>query len=277
MSINPNNPSIEDVRKIYEEMEDRGMIDDSSKEILVTNLHEGVALACIGGMAEKLGTEDPLVLVLVVDASGSMGSHESEVIRGLKFARDQLIDAQNQFGVEIIIAVVVFNTQARILLPFSLVDQVTDVQLEGYATGGYTALNDATYTALAALTAQGFLLFKEKVRGGRRFVVVLTDGGENSSTLKDEGQIAKLMGDLRKRKVNTFAFIGYGSDMYYRQQARDMGFLDHNVRVMGDFIDAIELVTSSMQAQSQKASVGRNMGGQASVASGDPTVDNFFV
>lgn len=99
---------------------------------------------------------------------------------------------------------------------FHLIDQQNVIQAEAidrvsYQPGGMTALHDAIGESIMSVNARfGHLIDNDEMSV---VVVVLTDGGENSSRRFDGMQIARMMAELDKTDKWSFTILGADFDI----------------------------------------------------------------
>ena len=134
------------------------------------------------------GEDAPVTAGIVIDNSASMGPKREEVIAAaLAFARAS--NSKDQMFV------VHFNQHARFALPDSKPFTGTITELEtaisGFDLGGTTALYDAILLAQSQ--------FKRAVYG-RKILLVITDGGDNSS----KASLAEVLDALVKSEAVVF-------------------------------------------------------------------------
>jgi len=108
----------------------------------------------------------PIYVVLVLDASGSMGGVASDLQKAAKQALTNTPD-NSQF------AVVQFDEEIKLLQDFTSNISAVTFAIEQYkvSPGKGTCLYDATYTAIETL---------QKAQAGRRSVIVFTDGKDEN-------------------------------------------------------------------------------------------------
>ena len=254
---------------LFERMKAKGQLQPSSQQLIVANLNATNAVVVKGSESVNLGTEDPIVLLLVLDNTGSVIPQRSAVQEGL---RKLIIMGKKIFkkqGTEVLLGVILFGATGEItpLIPFTLVDKIDPKVIDNYnPKADATALLDGTFAGVIGSAGYGFSLHEDGIRGGKRIMVVLTDGGENethpqSAIDKKCAEIAMIMNDLRRPKQNVFGLIGVGPDSDFRPIGRKMGFKDANIvsisRSAGGFAAALELVSSSMELHSVAQSTGQ--------------------
>lgn len=127
----------------------------------------------------------PISVTVVLDTSGSMGNKIEEARRAaIEFFRTS--NPQDEF------AVVTFADQPRLLASFT--DSLEDIEsiLRPIQPGGYTALWDAMYVGLREMRT---------ARYGKKALLVISDGGDNSSRYTQ----AEIKSVLREADVQVYA------------------------------------------------------------------------
>lgn len=253
-------------RSLYDQMKANGLLEDSSHQLIVANLDASVVPMVNSAEAIDLDTEDPIIMLLVLDKSISMASETSNVQQGLRNLVEMGKRLYQKHGTEIILGVITFGVAGNIqpLIPFTKVDDIDPQWISKYdpADNG-TALLDGTFFGLAGMGGFGYSLWGEGVRGGKRIFVVLTDGGENDSRKADEAAVSQLMTDLRIPKQTSFGLIGAGPTSWYEPIGVRMGFKRQNIITVqagpGSFARAFEIVSNSMELHSVAQSTGQTV------------------
>jgi Ca-activated chloride channel family protein len=144
------------------------------KNRLVTNLVESDFHVYEDGVLQEIsffsrGTDSPVDVFLLVDASGSMDMERK--VANARTAAMQLIHSLDPVDR---VAVYGFDKDVFELCPFTEDRQKAIAALEGVEAFGVTAIHDAVAKASALVEGQGF---------GRRAIVVITDGIDTASQL----------------------------------------------------------------------------------------------
>jgi Ca-activated chloride channel family protein len=134
------------------------------------------------------GEDAPVTAGIVIDNSASMGPKRQEVIAAaLAFARASNMKDQ--------MFVVHFNQHARFALPdtrpFTGLITELETAISGFDVGGTTALYDAILLAQSQFRRAAY---------GRKILLVITDGGDNSS----RASLAEALDALVKSEVVVF-------------------------------------------------------------------------
>ena len=140
---------------------------------------------------------------IVQDNSGSMSARRAETISGFNEYVDNLKkDAEG----EVLLTLTQFNTRVEPVFTNKPVQEIYPLRDEDYIPGGMTALRDAVGQSIK--TAEHSSGKDDKV-----LVVVMTDGGENSSHEYSHDAILDQIKDKRKDGWE-FIFLGAGEEAW---------------------------------------------------------------
>ncbi|MDH7514340.1 MAG: VWA domain-containing protein [Bacteroidota bacterium] len=137
---------------------------------------------------------------LVLDRTGSM---QGQKIASVKAAATKFVTLMDPCDEAELIS---FNTVVTLNLPMTNDKPRLISAIESLTAVGNTALWDAAYEGISELAANG--------RNACRAVILLTDGGENSSKYHSFADVVRLISDTRVRVFT----IGYGIDPGSRQE-----------------------------------------------------------
>lgn len=159
-------------------------------------------------------------VVLVLDASSSMGPHKNELIKVADGQVEYLARRSQELDQETRVSVYSFNQQVQCLIYDKDVLRLPSIKTL-YNTSGMTALVDATLKSLDDLEQTATLY------GDHAFLAfVLTDGQENSS----KSRPAKLVDRLGSLPVN-WTVAGLVPDQRSVFEAKSFGFPPENIAV----------------------------------------------
>lgn len=192
-------------------------------------------------MKEKL-----IHVVFVVDSSGSMSGSEQDVIGGFK----KTIDEQRKVkDGDCIVSLYEFASDVKQVYLGKSLDKVDDLD---YNVGGMTRLYDGIGTAVDEVGR--WLADKpEEERPSKNIVVIITDGGENSSyeyRLKD-------IKDRIKEQTNKYSwdFVYLGNDLSDAKDANDIGIAYRGFTTKKKFYNNYDLISTGITAYRCAASV----------------------
>lgn len=137
---------------------------------------------------ERLGATEYTLVTVVTDKTGSVGAFASQLL-DMKRA---VIEAcrKSPRAAYLLVRQVEFNTQVDEVHGFLELEDIDSGSYQAPATGGMTALYDATMAAISATTAYGKTL-SDADFGVNAIVFVITDGDDNSSTSFGPRDIAR--------------------------------------------------------------------------------------
>lgn len=159
--------------------------------------------------------KDKLVHVaFVIDSSGSMMGSESDVIGGFKKTIEEQRAVKDG---ECIVSLYEFASDVKQVYLGKKLDEVKDID---YVVGGMTRLYDGIGTAVDEI-GKWLADKSEDERPSKNIVVIITDGGENSSTeynLKDIKERIKT-----QENIYNWSFVYLGNDLSNAKDAVDIG------------------------------------------------------
>lgn len=136
--------------------------------------------------------------LIIIDASGSMGSKRAEVVGGLKqLFKDIKKEASPEVNTTTIVVDFANSNDFNVIVNSNNTNQLTDSIANSYQVRGMTALYDAI--------GRAFKLVPKKQDGV--FVSILTDGDENDSKEFKFSDI-KLLMEKKKSKKWAITFMG---------------------------------------------------------------------
>jgi hypothetical protein len=145
-------------------------------------------------------------IIFVLDKSGSMWEAKKDTIGGF----NQYLEDQKKLPGEAIFTFITFDTKYNKAYEGALLESVQPLNENTYAPAGGTALFDAVNTAISDTLKRHNELPDDK-RPGKVFLVVLTDGEENSST---EIRDVKVIGGMvAEREKAGWEVIFLGADL----------------------------------------------------------------
>ncbi len=195
---------------------------------------------CAGLGIDDIDSEEVTLVACVIDASGSMGQFQDEVINSYndRFLKP-LQGAKN--ANDILVETWIFNSQGppdnwvRLHHGFTPVKQCAKLSKSIYAPAGGTPLNDAVNKAQTGIMAYGQTLRD----GGTRtkcIIVVLSDGEENSSGVSAVS-IKKVSHDLLNQEIYVLSYVFFGDESQGNKIAANIGFPSHH-RITGSQDDS---------------------------------------
>ena len=154
--------------------------------------------------------------LIIIDASGSMGSKRPEVVGGLKqLFKDIKKEASPEVNTTTIVVDFANSNDFNVLVNSNNVSQLTDNIANSYQVRGMTALYDAI--------GRAFKLVPKKQDGV--FVNILTDGDENDSK---EFKFSDVKDLIAKKKAKKWAITFMGTTEESLKDAKAWGVADGN-------------------------------------------------
>lgn len=193
---------------------------------------------------------------VVQDKSGSMGSLIDETISGFNEYVDALdADAEG----EVFLSLFQFDTGVKNVFVNKPLEDVPDLDKNTFVPGGMTALRDGVGRAISA--AESSAGVDDKV-----LVVIMTDGGENSSREYSHDTILKQIESKRKAGWE-FIFLGAGEEAWNAAQQVFGNTIPSSHTINYGVMDSHD--HSAVYASLSSATVGMTRGGGAAFNSSE--------
>jgi len=184
--------------------------------------------------------KDKLVHVcFVIDSSGSMSGSEKDVIGGFN---KTIAEQRAVKDGDCIVSLYEFDSNVRQVYLGKKLDEVGDFE---YKVGGMTRLYDGIGTAVDEV-GKWLRDMDESERPSKNLIVIITDGGENSSTeyrLKD-------IKDRIKEQTNKYSwdFIYLGNDLSDAKDANDIGIKYRGFTTKKKFYNNYDVISTGLTA-----------------------------
>ena len=191
--------------------------------------------------------KDKLIHVaFIIDSSGSMSGSESDVIGGFKKTIEEQKAVKDG---ECIVSLYEFASDVKQVYLGKALDKVEDLE---YRVGGMTRLYDGIGTAVDDI-GKWLANMDESERPSKNLIVIITDGGENSSTeyrLKD-------IKDRIKEQTEKYSwdFIYLGNDLSDAKDANDIGIRYRGFTTKKKFYNNYDVISTGITAYRCAASV----------------------
>lgn len=191
--------------------------------------------------------KDKLIHVaFIIDSSGSMSGSESDVIGGFKKTIEEQKAVKDG---ECIVTLYEFASDVKQVYLGKALDKVEDLD---YRVGGMTRLYDGIGTAVDDI-GKWLSNMDESERPSKNLIVIITDGGENSSTeyrLKD-------IKDRIKEQTEKYSwdFIYLGNDLSDAKDANDIGIRYRGFTTKKKFYNNYDVISTGITAYRCAASV----------------------
>lgn len=184
--------------------------------------------------------KDKLIHVcFVIDSSGSMSGSEKDVIGGFRKTIEEQKAVKDG---ECIVSLYEFASYVKQIYLGKKLDDVKDLE---YSVGGMTRLYDGIGTAVDDV-GKWLSDMDESERPSKNLIVIITDGGENSSTnyrLKDIKERLE-----RQEKVYNWSFIYLGNDLSNAKDAEDIGVKYRGFTTKKKFYNNYDVISTGLTA-----------------------------
>ena len=163
------------------------------------------------------GKKQRVLVIVILDKSGSMAAKASDVIEGFNA---YLAGLAEEDSVDYSLSLTLFDTEIQyrhVGVPLSKIDKL---DFKSYRPGGNTALNDAIGMTVRKVEADGH-------QADKVVTVIMTDGEENSSREWSTAGVKALVQEKEKNGDWTFVFMGAAIDAW--SQGASYGIRESNV------------------------------------------------
>ncbi len=184
----------------------------------------------------KKKVEADTVITVIIDASGSMSGITSATLEGY----NSFINKQREEDGKVLVSLILFDTQPkrdavggymwgeqelRLVRPYTALDldEVPELTSDVYKPDGGTPLRDAIGNGIGFTDT---ILHNVKTENPDTLVVIITDGGENTSQ-DYSGNLVKEM--VKKREADGWTFIYMGANQDSWSETQNLGFSKGNV------------------------------------------------
>lgn len=185
--------------------------------------------------------ENYVHVTFVIDASGSMTGTEADVIGGFKKVVDE--QRENKEG-SCSVSYYKFNGKVDEVYVGKNVEDVEYID-DKYNPNGMTALFDGVGVAIDN-TGKWLSDMNEEDRPEKVLVVVMTDGGENSSVEYSAARVREMIKE-QEDKYN-WSFVYMGSDITDASDANTLGFSTRAFASKSSYIKNYDMINASLSA-----------------------------
>ena len=141
---------------------------------------------------------------MIIDASGSMSNRQSDVVASVNEALKKQREAEG----EAIVAIYQFADETTKRVDFKNIKEVVDFN---YTCNGMTALHDAIGIAVTDIGTQ-LSLMSEDERPEQVQIMIITDGGENSSKKYNSSMVSEMVKHQTAKYSWIFTYLGSNQD-----------------------------------------------------------------
>lgn len=190
---------------------------------------------------------EPVLLVCILDRSGSMNSLVSDTIGGY----NSFLQKQKAEAGKAELTTVLFDDQYELLLERKPLGEASELTDKDYFARGTTALLDAVGKTLMATAGS---MEKEGICPQRRKVLfmIMTDGLENASREFSREAVKNMITEAQEKYGWQFIFMGANIDSF--EEARSLGIDSKNAM---NYEASAEGVQASFQQMDKAASAAR--------------------
>lgn len=214
----------------------------------------------IAAIEAKINGPKTTRILVIQDRSYSMKNRVAETISGYNEYIESLAKDDSD---EAYLTLVQFDDHYEVKEKNKEVSKLEPLSETTFVPRGWTALLDAV--------GKGITEFKKTINeGDRAFVVIMTDGGENSSTEFDKRSISNLIKACEDEGHWTFTFLGAGRDSW--GGAQQLGLR----RNQAAFYDESAHSHSIAFAGLTNTTRGYRAGGQSAMSNTGATVSNLM-
>lgn len=184
--------------------------------------------------------KDKLIHVcFVIDSSGSMAGSEGDVIGGFKKTIEEQKAVKDG---ECIVSLYEFASSVKQVYLGKKLDEVKDLD---YTVGGMTRLYDGIGTAVDDI-GKWLSAMDESERPSKNIIVIITDGGENSSI---EYRLKDIKDRIKEQteKYN-WSFVYLGNDLSDAKDADDIGIKYRGFTTKNKFYNNYDVISTGLTA-----------------------------
>ncbi|GAB1438516.1 VWA domain-containing protein [Providencia sp.] len=160
---------------------------------------------------------DVLDLVFILDKSGSMSGFESDTIGGY----NSVLTENKGKNTKTYITTILFNDETSLLHNREPIAKVSNLTLDDYPVGGYTALLDAIGEGIEKMREN-----RKVTKNNNVLFVIITDGQENSSHKYSSAKIKAMIKSAEMEGKWDFIFLGANIDAI--SEAENIGIKSSN-------------------------------------------------
>lgn len=168
-------------------------------------------------VVETKKAPEVLDLVFILDKSGSMSGFESDTIGGYNSVLTENREKKSQTY----ITTILFNDKTKLLHNREPISKVSNLTLDDYPVGGYTALLDAIGEGIEKMREN-----RKVTKNNNVLFVIITDGQENSSRKYSSSKIKAMIKSAETEDKWDFIFLGANIDAI--SEAENIGIKSSN-------------------------------------------------
>lgn len=189
-------------------------------------------------------------ITIVLDRSGSMEGIGGKVKKATIDGFNEFLNSQKGLDTEATITLVQFDDVYESVYKALPIDSAPKLTKKIFVPRGMTALNDAIGTAIND-TSERLVSLPEADRPDNVIMVIITDGGENSSIQYTTSKVAEMISYWKTNYNWKFIFIGANQDAvltgstYNIPKSSSMSYNTSNIGTSNTFRSVGQTVNSS--------------------------------
>ncbi len=153
------------------------------------------------------------LITVLIDRSGSMCSCLNGTIEGFNSFIESQKKTQSELNDEVKVSMIQFDDKYELNYNMLPLQNVPNLTTETFIPRGWTALHDAIGKTVRDVGSK-LSEMSENERPSKVLVVILTDGGENSSKSFSKEQIATIIKHQEEKYLWEFVYLGANQDSF---------------------------------------------------------------
>jgi hypothetical protein len=221
--------------ELFQSAKDDGLT-KNTMDLVVANLDGPTMLTAVGTSLDQLATNEVTLAMNIIDMSGSMAPHASDLIRA--YNQDYLAAMSGSTAADdILVSTVLFNNDIELLHGYVTLENAPPLTRRIYEPDNMTALYDAVAAGLTNM-----VLYAQQLRQNgvmvRCIVIVYSDGADNASRQRASA-VRRATEELLKQEIYSLAYVGF----------RSGGISDAELHQLADAIGFPEVLTAGLDHQ----------------------------
>ncbi len=215
-----------------------------------------------GVRPENLESTEYTLVTIVVDKSTSTNGFRDELVKSIKAVIESCKKAPR--AENLLVRVVFFNEDLEEIHGFMPLEDIDLTIYDQLQSSGVTALFDATYEAIGSILRYSEDL-QDQEMDVNGIMIVITDGGDNDSTMTPDGIKSQIDDALMKETIIESVMtilVGINAPQYkqyldrFKNEANLQQFVDAGDATPGKLAHLANFVSQSISSQSQSLGTG---------------------
>lgn len=201
----------------------RSTLPSNLSEPIIEKLDDVAIAACSGISIDEIDAEEVTLVSVLIDGSWSMRKYRDDVIN--EYNNSFLKALQGAKNADSILVSMMYfaNGQTKLIHNFKPISQCSPLTANDYDPDGDTPLYKAAVIGMTGIWDYGNTLIGSGVRL-KRIVLLVSDGGENSSKSFTKATVKSLSNQLLDTESCVLSYIFLGDENEGDQYAEDIGF-----------------------------------------------------